>query len=97
MSSYLLSKRGLNVAIVDADAPGSHASGLAFGGLDPLHGMGLPEPLLDFSLHCFTRHQDVARELRDVTGIDHHFQTRNRLYLAFDEDDVRQYDTSLPR
>ena len=95
LSSYLLSKRGLSVSIVDADAPGSHASGLAFGGLDPLHGMGLPEPLLDFSLHCFTRHQDMARELHDATGIDHHFQTRDRLYLAFDDDDVRQYDFSL--
>ncbi len=95
MSSYLLSKRGLSVAIVDADAPGSHASGLAFGGLDPLHGMGLPEPLLDFSLHCFTRHQDVARELHGATGIDHHFQTRNRLYLAFDEGDIREYDANL--
>ena len=95
MSSYLLSKRGLSVAIVDADAPGSHASGLAFGGLDPLHGMGLPEPLLDFSLHCFRRHQEMALELRDATGIDHHFQTRDRLYLAFDDDDVRQYDANL--
>ena len=95
MSSYLLSKRGLSVTIVDADAPGSHASGLAFGGLDPLHGMGLPEPLLDFSLHCFRRHQDMARELYGATGIDHHFQTRDRLYLAFDEEDIREYDTNL--
>ena len=95
MSSYLLSKRGLSVTILDADAPGSHASGLAFGGLDPLHGMGLPEPLLDFSLHCFRRHQDMARDLHDATGIDHHFQTRDRLYLAFDEDDVKQYDANL--
>lgn len=96
MSSYLLSRRGLSVTIVDADAPGSHASGLAFGGLDPLHGMGLPEPLLDFSLHCFRRHQEMARELHGETDIDHHFQARDRLYLAFDEDDVRQYDASLP-
>lgn len=95
MSSYLLSKRGLSVTIVDGDAPGCHASGLAFGGLDPLHGMGLPEPLLDFSLHCFRRHQEMARELHGETGIDHHFQTRDRLYLAFDEDDARQYDANL--
>ena len=95
MSGYLLSQRGLSVTIVDADAPGSHASGLAFGGLDPLHGMGLPEPLLDFSLRCFRRHQDMAQELHGATGIDHHFRTRDRLYLAFDEDDVRQYDANL--
>ena len=95
MTSYLLAKRGLSVTMLEPDALGSHASGLAFGGLDPLQGMGLPEPLLDFSLHCFTRHQDMARELRDATGIDHHFQTRDRLYLAFDEDDVKQYDVNL--
>ena len=95
ISSYLLSKRGLSVSVVDADAPGSHASGLAFGGLDPLQGIGLPEPLLDFSLHCFRRHQDMAQELHGETGIDHHFQTRDRLYLAFDDDDVRQYDANL--
>ena len=95
MSSYLLSKGGLSVTMLEADPLGSHASGLAFGGLDPLHGMGLPEPLLDFSLHCFRRHQDMARELHGATGIDHHFQTRDRLYLAFDDEDVREYHTSL--
>ena len=95
MSSYLMSKRGLKVTMLEADAPGAHASGLAFGGLDPLHGMGLPEPLLDFSLHCFGRHQDMAQELQAATGIDYHFQTRDRLYLAFDEDDAKQYDAHL--
>ncbi len=95
MSSYLLSRSGLSVAMLDPDPLGSHASGFAFGGLDPLHGMGLPEPLLDFSLHCFRRHQDVARELHGATGIDHHFQTRDRLYLAFDEEDIRGYDANL--
>ncbi len=95
MSSYLLSKRGLSVTMLEADALGAHASGFAFGGLDPLHGMGLPEPLLDFSLHCFGRHQDMARELQEATGIDHHFQPRDRLYLALDEDDVKQYDAHL--
>ena len=95
MSSYLLSKRGLSVTMLDADAPGSHASGLAFGGLDPLHGMGLPEPLLDFSLYSFERHREMARELHDATGVDPHFQTRDRLYLAFDDEDVKQYDANL--
>ena len=95
MSSYLLSKGGLSVTMLEADPLGSHASGFAFGGLDPLHGMGLPEPLLDFSLHCFGRHEGMAQELRDATGINPHFQTRDRLYLAFDEDDIKQYGANL--
>ena len=95
MSSYLLSRRGLKVTMMEADTLGSHASGFAFGGLDPLHGMGLPEPLLDFSLYCFGRHRDMARELQGATGIDPHFQPRNRLYLAFDDLDVQQYDANV--
>ncbi len=94
MSSYLLSRRGLSVTMLEADTLGSHASGLAFGGLDPLHGMGLPEPLLDFSLYCFGRHWSMARELHGATGIDPHFQPRNRLYLAFDDQDVNEYDAN---
>ncbi len=95
MSSYLLTKRGLSVTMLETDTLGSHASGFAFGGLDPLHGIGLPEPLLDFSLYCFGRHWSMARELQGATGIDPHFQPRNRLYLAFDEQDVNEYHDNL--
>ena len=95
MSSYLLSRRGLSVTMLETDTLGSHASGFAFGGLDPLQGIGLPEPLLDFSLYCFGRHWSLARELQGAIGIDPHFQPRNRLYLAFDEQDVNEYHTNL--
>ncbi len=95
MSSYLLSSQGLKVTLLEADDVGSQASGFAFGGLDPLHGMGIPEPLLDFSLHCFERHQEIAQELHHAAGIDPCFRNRNRLYLAFDEEDVKQYAVNL--
>ena len=91
LTSYLLCRRGLNVTMMESDQLASHASGLAFGGLNPLHGIGVPEPLLDFSLFCFGRHWSIARELHGATGIDPHFRPRNRLYLAFDDVDVQQY------
>ena len=95
MSSYLLARRGLSVTMLETDTLGSHASGFAFGGLDPLQGIGLPEPLLDFSLYCFGRHRSMARELQGATVIDPHFQPRNRLYLAFDEQDVNEHHANL--
>ena len=94
MTAYLLRRRGLSVTLLEPDSLGSHASGLAFGGLDPLHGIGLPEPLLDFSLFCFGRHWSIARELHGATGIDPQFRTRDRLYLAFDDADIEQYDAN---
>ena len=95
LCGYLLSRRGLNVAMLEGDRLGRHASGFAFGGLDPLNGLGVPEPLLDFSLYCFGRHWSLARELQRITGIDPGYQPRNRLYLAFDDNDVTQYDADV--
>ena len=89
LSGYLLGRRGYKVTILEADSLGSHASGFAFGGLDPLTGVGLPEPLLEFSLWCYGRHQSLARELLEQTGIDVEFELRDRLHLAFDNEEAR--------
>ena len=91
MTSYLLRRRGLSVTMLEPATLGTHASGLAFGGLDPLNGIGVPEPLLDFSLFCFGRQWSMARELHGATGIDPQFRPRDRLYMAFENEDVQQY------
>ena len=53
LTGYLLAKQGLKVTILEADSVGSHASGFAFGGLGPLDGSGIPDPLLEFSVSRF--------------------------------------------
>lgn len=90
MTSYLLCRSGLSVTLMESSPLGTHASGLAFGGLDPLNGVGIPEPLLDFSLFCFGRQWSIAREFHGATGVDPQFRNRNRLYLAFNDGDVNQ-------
>jgi glycine oxidase len=95
LSGYLLSRRGFAVTVLEADTLGAHASGFAFGGLDPLTGAGLPEPLLEFSLFCYTRHRYLARELQEATGVDCQFQVRDRLNLAFDKAEATEAQKSL--
>ena len=90
LTGYLLGRNGFKVTILEADSVGSHASGFAFGGLDPLTGVGLPEPLLEFSLWCYGRHRTLARELQEKTGIDVGFELRDRLHLAFEDEEVRE-------
>ena len=90
LSGYLLGLRGYKVTILEADSLGAHASGFAFGGLDPLTGVGMPEPLLGFSLWCYERHRSLAIELQDVSGIDVGFEMRDRLNLAFTNDEVEK-------
>ena len=90
LTGYLLGRQGYKVTILEADSLGSHASGFAFGGLDPLTGIGLPYPLLEFSLWCYGRHRGLARELHEATGIDVGFELRDRLHLAFTEEEAAE-------
>ena len=95
LTAYLLAGRGASVTVLEAEAVGSHASGFAFGGLGPLEGSGIPNPLLDFSVWCFNRHITLAAELREATGIDTQFQLRDRLNLAFTPEEVARYRADL--
>ena len=95
LTGYMLAKQGLKVTILEADSVGSHASGFAFGGLGPLDGSGIPDPLLDFSVWCFQRHVTIAQELTEATGIDTQFHLRDRLNLAFKEEEISSYKGDL--
>ena len=95
LTAYLLAREGLKVTVLEAGAVGSHASGFAFGGLSPLEGAGIPDPLLEFSVWCMERHSTLAPELLDASGVDTQFQVRDRLNLAFDESEVRRAKKQL--
>ena len=50
---------------------------------------------MDFSVRCFQRHVTIAQELAEATGIDTQFHLRDRLNLAFKEEEVRSYKEDL--
>ena len=95
LTGYLLAKQGVAVTILEADAVGSHASGFAFGGLGPLEGAGIPDQILDFSLWCFERHKSIYEELMEETGIDTQFHLRDRLNLAFTEQEAEHQKRAI--
>ena len=95
LTAYLLAKGGLKVTLLEADAVGSHASGFAFGEMGAIDGAGLPDPLLEFSLWSLRRHEPLAKELLEVSGVDNQFQVRGRLKLAFNDEEARTYKKDL--
>ena len=95
LTAYFLARQGVKTALLEADAVGSHASGFAFGEMGVLEGAGIPDPLLEFSLWSMSRHQTLAMELKDVSGVDNQFQSGGRLKLAFDESEVLSYRKQL--
>ena len=95
LTAYLLSREGLKVTIVEADAVASHASGFAFGGLGPLEGAGIPDPLLGFSVWCLERHASLSPELEEASGVDTQFHLRDRLILAFNDSEALRYKEEI--
>lgn len=96
-TAFFLAQEGVRVTIIEQESVGSHASGFAFGGLNPLDGTGIPDPLLDFSVYCYRMHQKLAPELLQLSGVDNQFYQRDRLSLAFDEEDVARTTQHLAR
>ena len=95
LTAYLLASRGLKVTVVEADSVGSHASGFAFGEMGALQGAGIPDPLLGFSVWSLQRHHSLAKELKDLSGVDNQFRFCSRLKLAFEEEAVQSYHRDL--
>jgi glycine/D-amino acid oxidase-like deaminating enzyme len=87
-SAYALARRGVRAAIVEREAVGAAASGRNPGGLNPLHGPGIPGPLEAFALESFALHLGSWEELRDLSGLDFAGRLAPRLQLALDDADV---------
>jgi glycine oxidase len=93
--SYFLAQLDATVHLVERGAVGGQASGHNAGGINPLHGPGIPSPLLDLALASMQLHTETwaaTRHLPDaaVTG-----RAVERVHLIMDDDDaVRAGETA---
>ena len=85
-TGYYLANANKKVLILEKEAIASHASGFAFGGLQPLAGAGIPGPALPLAIASHELHKSLASTLAEETGMDTHFRIHPRMHLAFDEE-----------
>src|SRR3954447_26247885 len=78
-AAYFLARRGAEVTLIERDEVRAHASGKNPGGLNPLHGPGIPGPMQEVALEAFYLHLEHFSPPR-----------RPRLQLAVDADDVER-------
>ncbi len=95
-TAYYLAKEGVKVTVVERDSVGSHASGFALGGLNPLSGVGIPDPLGPLALEGFRLHLALATELREETGIDVELRMHDVTTLALTEAEAVAMKHRLP-
>ena len=88
-TAYYLARQQVRSLIVERDAIAGHASGLAYGGLNPLSGAGIPGPMFPLAQWSFELHGALAKEFE--CG----FRQRPTLHLAVTVDDEQRLDTEF--
>ena len=95
-AAYYLAKAGAKVTILDQDPIGAHASGQALGGLSPLSGAGIPDPIGGLSMESWRLHLELSQALPGEAGYDYEFQTGTAVAVAFNEEEAQVLKERLP-
>ena len=95
-TAYYLAREGVKVTVVERDSVASHASGFALGALNPLSGVGIPDPLGPLALESFRLHRELAPQLKEETGIDTQFELHATATVAFSQEQGEQMWQRLP-
>ena len=82
-TSYFLAAQGIKCIVIEKDSVGSHASGFAYGGLNPIAGTGIEGPIGLIAREGMKLHQQLNKSLQLTTGIDTEYQLKPTLSLAF--------------
>ena len=88
-TAYYLRQHGLRALIVERDGIGAHASGLAYGGLNPLSGAGIPGPMHPLAQKAFALHATLGREL------DVGYRRRATVQVAFTAEEAQALATQM--
>lgn len=82
-TAYLLSRSGHPVVLLDAETSPYRGTSCNPGGINPLHGPGLPHPMADFYLWSHALHSQHLDNVVASSGINYGFRVIERLFLAF--------------
>ncbi len=83
-AAYFLARRGLSPLLIEQAGVGRGASGNNPGGLNPLHGPGIPGPLSELAWHSFLLHLHPAGDLARAGGPGAGVRRVRRVEIALD-------------
>ncbi|BDS08379.1 glycine oxidase ThiO [Oceaniferula spumae] len=94
-TAYFLAKAGWQVELIDRTGVGSQATGSNPGGLNPLHGPGIPGVMSELALRSFALHESLHGEIAESSGIDPQCRVVSRLEIGMDESEVAAMQKSM--
>ncbi|MBI3978656.1 MAG: FAD-dependent oxidoreductase [Chloroflexi bacterium] len=94
-AAYFLTRQGFRPVVVEKDAIGAHASGFAFGGLSAFGSYSSIGAIYPLTREAMRLHVQLAKELREQTGIDTHFHPTSILTPAVNDEERQQQQARL--
>lgn len=88
-TAYLLAQQGIACTVITSNEE-NMASYINPGGINPLHGPGIPGVMQEFSIASYNLHRSHWRNIQRLSGIDFHGRVIERILLAFNEEERRQ-------
>ena len=94
-SAYYLTRAGLKVTVLDQGRLGSEASWAGAGMLGAQVELAEPTPAVSLAIPSRAMYPDLAKTLREETGIDIGYQAGGIMLVALTEADAEQYQARL--
>lgn len=88
--AWRLGQAGMRVVVIERGEVGREASWAAGGMLAPLAEADQADAFFELAVASRAMYAELARELREVTGIDIEYRTEGTLYLAFTDKDEEE-------
>lgn len=88
--AYYLSLQGISCSVTEGEGIGSKASGLAYGGLNPVSGHEIPGLMWELSQYSADLHACLETEFAGNTIHDCKYRDLNTLNLAFSAKELRE-------
>jgi glycine oxidase len=87
-TAFLLANGGHQVVILDDGSSPYRGTSCNPGGINPLHGPGMPGSMADFYMSCHNLHHLYKDQVQELSGIDYRFRVIDRLFLAFTQEET---------
>ncbi|MEM1152875.1 MAG: FAD-binding oxidoreductase [Pseudomonadota bacterium] len=95
-AGYFLAKRSVRVTLIDDASPEHTATKNNPGGINPLHGPGIPGEMEPFAMHAYRLHAAHQQDIQQRSGVDPDYRVVARVELAFSQEDVHRIQALAP-